>query len=152
MTETAGPDCRLRELARLRVNALSLSPLATATAEPRTIEARVVSPLAVAPLTRAESTRTDVRRSAVSLFDAFYTTKSGGTRIGLVSRSLVERYQRRLWAEPKWPGATFFVFCSVLASAASKLPRLRAPKKRPRSTGRCANTEPQITVQCGALG
>jgi hypothetical protein len=82
MTETAGPDCRLRELARLRVIALSLSPLATATAEPRTIEARVVSPLAVAPLTRAESTRTDVRRSVVSLFDAFYTTKSVARAFG----------------------------------------------------------------------
>ena len=44
------------------------------------------------------------------LFDAFYTTKHGGTGIGLfVSRSIIERHQGRLWAEPNddGPGATF---------------------------------------------
>jgi signal transduction histidine kinase len=36
-----------------------------------------------------------------SLFDAFYTTKSGGMGIGLfVSRSIIERHHARLWAEP----------------------------------------------------
>jgi PAS domain S-box-containing protein len=45
-----------------------------------------------------------------SLFNAFHTTKSGGMGIGLfVSRSIIERHDGRLWAEPNpdGPGATF---------------------------------------------
>jgi signal transduction histidine kinase len=48
-------------------------------------------------------------RSVDKLFDAFYTTKSGGMGIGLsVSRSIIEEHQGRIWAELNdGPGATF---------------------------------------------
>jgi signal transduction histidine kinase/DNA-binding response OmpR family regulator len=48
-------------------------------------------------------------QDAERLFDAFYTTKTGGMGIGLsVSRSIIEAHHGRLWAEPNdGPGATF---------------------------------------------
>jgi PAS domain S-box-containing protein len=49
-------------------------------------------------------------QSLDSVFDAFYTTKSGGMGIGLfVCRSIIEKHHGRLWAEPNpgGPGATF---------------------------------------------
>jgi PAS domain S-box-containing protein len=52
---------------------------------------------------------------AERLFQAFYTTKSCGTGIGLsLSRSIIERYDGRLWGEPNaGPGATFTFFLPV---------------------------------------
>jgi signal transduction histidine kinase len=49
------------------------------------------------------------RQSLDRLFDAFYSTKCGGIGIGLsVSRSIIERHNGRMWAEPNdGPGATF---------------------------------------------
>jgi signal transduction histidine kinase len=48
-------------------------------------------------------------QSMNKLFDAFYTTKCDGMGIGLaVSRSIIERHEGRIWAEPNdGPGATF---------------------------------------------
>ncbi|HYT33384.1 MAG TPA: ATP-binding protein [Thermoanaerobaculia bacterium] len=48
-------------------------------------------------------------QDADRLFEAFYTTKSGGMGIGLsVSRSIIESHHGRLWAAPNdGPGATF---------------------------------------------
>jgi PAS domain S-box-containing protein len=60
------------------------------------------------------------------LFEAFYTTKSGGMGIGLsVSRSIIERHHGRLWAEPNdGPGATFsFSIACGSESATSAAPQ-----------------------------
>lgn len=48
-------------------------------------------------------------QAANKLFEAFYTTKSGGMGVGLaVSRSIIETHQGRLWADLNpGPGATF---------------------------------------------
>jgi PAS domain S-box-containing protein len=58
-------------------------------------------------------------RNVDNLFDAFYTTKSGGMGIGLsVSRSIVERHHGRLWAELNdGPGATFSFSIPCVQSA-----------------------------------
>jgi len=57
-----------------------------------------------------------------AVFEAFYTTKSGGMGIGLfVSRSIVEKHGGRLWAEAnEGPGASFsFTLpCSPLRQSA----------------------------------
>ncbi len=66
------------------------------------------------------------------LFEAFYTTKSGGMGIGLsVSRSIIESHRGRLWASPNdGPGATFSfsIPCKAEgASSADDLGGLQAP-------------------------
>ena len=49
--------------------------------------------------------------SADKVFDAFYTTKSGGMGIGLsVSRSIIERHGGRIWAAPNNGVGTTFAF------------------------------------------
>ncbi|MCR8960565.1 ATP-binding protein [Variovorax sp. S2] len=50
-------------------------------------------------------------QSLHKIFDAFYSTKSAGMGIGLsVSRSIIERHNGRLWAEPGDPHGTTFLF------------------------------------------
>lgn len=51
------------------------------------------------------------RESMGRLFDAFYTTKTGGMGIGLsVSRSIIQRHHGRLWAEPNDDLGAAFMF------------------------------------------
>jgi signal transduction histidine kinase len=56
------------------------------------------------------------------LFDAFYSTKTGGMGIGLsVSRSIIERHHGRLWATANdGPGVTFAFSIPIEASGPSR--------------------------------
>src|SRR6185312_11527806 len=52
------------------------------------------------------------------VFDAFYTTKSRGTGMGLsICRSSVDAHGGRLWAEPNEPRGTIFQFTLPAAQA-----------------------------------
>ncbi len=61
------------------------------------------------------------RDSLQRLFDAFYTTKSEGMGIGLsISRSIVERHGRRIWAAlNEGPGAAFSFSVPIVAEDAT---------------------------------
>jgi signal transduction histidine kinase len=58
--------------------------------------------------------------AADRLFEAFYTTKTGGMGIGLsVSRSIIESHRGRLWAAANdGPGSTFSFSIAGVADAA----------------------------------
>jgi PAS domain S-box-containing protein len=56
------------------------------------------------------------------LFDHFYTTKIGGTGLGLgISRSIVEAHGGRLWARPATPHGAIFQFTIPTVGGGSKL-------------------------------
>ena len=65
-------------------------------------------------------------QSVNRLFEAFYTTKSGGMGIGLsVSRSIIETHRGRLWAVPNdGPGATFAFSIPRQTSAVTDTPQI----------------------------
>ena len=67
--------------------------------------------------------------SMKKLFDAFYTTKSGGMGIGLsVSRSIIESHDGRLWAELNdGPGTTFSF--SIPSGAVNPTAILAVPRR-----------------------
>jgi PAS domain S-box-containing protein len=68
---------------------------------------------------------------AERLFEAFYTSKSGGMGIGLsVSRSIIESHQGRLWAVPNdGPGATFAFSIPLGREGGSRGPGLDAMRR-----------------------
>src|SRR4029078_7063734 len=52
------------------------------------------------------------------VFDAFYTTKSSGTGMGLsICRSIIDAHGGRLWAEPNEPRGTIFQFTLPVVQA-----------------------------------
>jgi signal transduction histidine kinase len=54
------------------------------------------------------------------VFDAFYTTKSRGTGMGLsICRSIVDAHGGRLWAEANQPRGTVFQFILPAVQAGS---------------------------------
>lgn len=62
--------------------------------------------------------------AAAKLFEAFYTTKTGGMGIGLsVSRSIIEAHHGRIWAEANdGPGSTFAFSMPKASPAAAQSP------------------------------
>ncbi len=63
------------------------------------------------------------------MFDAFYTTKSGGMGIGLsVSRSIIERHRGRLWAARNDDQGATFAFCIPCAPDTKPRPAVIEPE------------------------
>jgi len=58
------------------------------------------------------------------IFDAFYTTKSGGMGLGLtVTRSIIEAHAGRIWVEPNNPRGAIFRFTLPPVTDEVKMPR-----------------------------
>ncbi|MGZ7079926.1 MAG: PAS domain-containing sensor histidine kinase, partial [Thermoanaerobaculia bacterium] len=79
------------------------------------------------------------------LFEAFYTTKSGGMGIGLsVSRSIIENHHGRLWAAPnEGPGATFSFSIPYRPESATSVHSLGAIRASDVATGQLQATRNQ---------
>jgi signal transduction histidine kinase len=66
------------------------------------------------------------------VFEAFYTTKTGGVGMGLsICRSIINAHGGRLWADANEPrGAVFqFTLLGVVGELCTKLQKDRAPEK-----------------------
>ena len=102
---------------RIQLQQVILNPLRNASDAMGDVQDRPRQLLVTTEREDGDCVRVSVRDAGVGvdpqsidqLLDAFYTTKSDGMGIGLsISRSIIERHQGRLWAEPNdGPGATF---------------------------------------------
>jgi signal transduction histidine kinase len=112
----AGDRVQLQQvLLNLIVNAVEAMSAVHDRARELAIVSRVDNPDAV--LVEVRDSGTGLNPQAVEqVFEAFYTTKTGGIGIGLsISRSIIEAHGGRLWAAPSEPHGAVFRFSLPVA-------------------------------------